>query len=135
MSATKVDLAKAILLWNGILSLSSVPLLASEYWSNVIFLLLIIPNVLGMMPRGGKVWGRLSLDMPFLLISTIISLAFTLLITETNENIKEDFVRFGKNTRSTVTVVGLRALGLTIGFIISYLLFGGDKMYSHFNSN
>jgi len=135
MSATKVDLAKAILLWNGILSLSSIPLLASEYWSNVIFLLLIIPNVLGMMPRGGKVWGRLSLDMPFLLISTIISLAFTLLITETNENIKEDFVRFGKNTRSTVTVVGLRALGLTIGFIISYLLFGGDKMYSHFNSN
>jgi len=135
MSATKVDLAKAILLWNGILSLSSIPLLASEYWSNVIFLLFIIPNVLGMMPRGGKVWGRLSLDMPFLLISTIISLAFTLLITETNENIKEDFVRFGKNTRSTVTVVGLRALGLTIGFIISYLLFGGDKMYSHFNSN
>jgi|TARA_B110000444_G_scaffold74131_1_gene69797 hypothetical protein len=135
MSATKVDLAKAILLWNGILSLSSIPLLASEYWSNVIFLLLIIPNVLGMMPRGGKVWGRLSLDMPFLLISTIISLAFTLLITETNENIKEDFVRFGKNTRSTVTVIGLRALGLTIGFIISYLLFGGDKMYSHFNSN
>jgi hypothetical protein len=135
MSATKIDLAKAILLWNGILSLSSVPLLASEYWSNVIFLLLIIPNVLGMMPRGGKVWGRLSLDMPFLLISTIISLAFTLLITETNENIKEDFVRFGKNTRSTVTVIGLRALGLTIGFIISYFLFGGDKMYSHFNSN
>jgi hypothetical protein len=135
MPATKVDLAKAILLWNGILSLSSIPLLASEYWSNVIFLLLIIPNVLGMMPRGGKVWGRLSLDMPFLLISTIISLVFTLLITETNDNIKEDFVRFGKNTRSTVTVVGLRALGLTIGFIISYLLFGGDKMYSHFNSN
>jgi uncharacterized protein YacL len=135
MPATKVDLAKAILLWNGILSLSSIPLLASEYWSNVIFLLLIIPNVLGMMPRGGKLWGRLSLDMPFLLISTIISLLFTLLITETNENIKEDFVRFGKNTRSTVTVVGLRALGLTIGFIISYLLFGGDKMYSHFNSN
>ena len=135
MSATKVDLAKAILLWNGILSLSSIPLLASEYWSNVIFLLLIIPNVLGMMPRGGKVWGRLSLDMPILLISPIISLAYTHLITETNENIKEDFVRFGKNTRSTVTVIGLRALGLTIGFIISYLLFGGDKMYSHFNSN
>jgi hypothetical protein len=135
MSATKIDLAKAILLWNGILSLSSVPLLASEYWSNVIVLLVVIPNVLGMMPRGGKVWGRLSLDMPFLLISTIIGLLFTLTITETNENIKEDFVRFGKNTRSTVTVIGLRALGLTIGFIISYLLFGGDKMYSHFNSN
>ena len=135
MSATKLDLAKAILLWNGILSLSSVPLLASEYWSNVIFLLIVIPNVLGMMPRGGKVWGRLSLDMPFLLVSTILGLLFTLVITETNDNMKEDFVRYGKNTRSTVAVVGLRALGLTIGFIIAYLLFGGDKMYSHFNSD
>ena len=113
-AASKKDLFLMILLWNAVLTLSSVPLLSQDPWVNMTWITLILPNILGFMPRGGPLWGRMA--------------------PKIKASIKNDFKNYGKTTRSTGNVLALRAGGLLAGFLISYLILGEDSVYSHFNN-
>jgi len=123
-----------ILLWNAVLTLSSVPLLSQDPWVNMTWITLILPNILGFMPRGGPLWGRMALDAPFMLLATAIAFITSFIASKIKASIKNDFKNYGKTTRSTGNVLALRAGGLLAGFLISYLILGEDSVYSHFNN-
>ena len=127
------DLFKAYILLNTLLATSSAPLLTNDKWINMFLIMVIIPVMMSILPRGGNLFGRLALDAPFLMMATLIGLGSVAGLAKINRRVETDFKNYGKTTKSTGNVVGLRAVGLLLGFLISYFLFG-KKMYKHYNS-
>lgn len=127
------DLIKAYILLNTLLATSSAPLLMNDKWINMFLIMVIIPVMMSILPRGGNLFGRLALDAPFLMMASLIGLGSVAGLSKINKRIERDFKNYGKTTKSTGTVVGLRAVGLLLGFLISYFLFG-KKMYKHYNT-
>ena len=127
------DLMKVYFLLNILLLTTSAPLLTNNKWANMGLLMVAIPGLMGALPRGGETFGRLAVDGPFLMAATLIGMGVVAGISQINKRIETNFKDYGKTTRSTITVLGLRAFGLLIGFLISYFLFG-KNMYKHFNT-
>ena len=127
------DLIKAYILLNTLLATSSAPLLMNDKWINMVLIMVIIPVMMSILPRGGNLFGRLAIDAPFLMMASLIGLGSVAGLSKINRRIEKDFKNYGKTTKSTGTVVGLRAVGLLLGFLISYFLFG-KKMYKHYNT-
>jgi len=127
------DLIKAYILLNTLLATSSAPLLMNDKWINMFLIMVIIPVMMSILPRGGNFFGRLAIDAPFLMMASLIGLGSVAGLSKINKRIEKDFKNYGKTTKSTGTVVGLRAVGLLLGFLISYFLFG-KKMYKHYNT-
>ena len=127
------DLIKAYILLNTLLATSSAPLLMNDKWINMVLIMVIIPVMMSILPRGGNLFGRLAIDAPFLMMASLIGLGSVAGLSKINKRIEKDFKNYGKTTKSTGTVVGLRAVGLLLGFLISYFLFG-KKMYKHYNT-
>jgi uncharacterized membrane protein len=127
------DLLKAYILLNTLLATSSAPLIVNDKWINMVLIMVIIPVMMSMLPRGGNLFGRLAIDAPFLMMASLIGLGSVAGLAKINRRVETDFKNYGKTTKSTGTVVGLRAAGLLLGFLISYFLFG-KKMYKHYNT-
>jgi len=127
------DLFKVYFLFNILLVILSAPLLANNHIINMGLLNVITPVILAALPRGGNIFGRLALDAPFLIVSSFISLGVIFGASMINERFEQDFKNYGKTTESTRNVLGLRAVGLLIGFLVSYFIFG-KRMYKHYNS-
>ena len=127
------DLFKAYILLNTLLATSSAPILTNDKWINMFLIMVIIPVMMSILPRGGNLFGRLALDAPFLMMATLIGLGSVAGLAKINRRVETDFKNYGKTTKSTGNVLGLRAVGLLLGFLISYFLFG-KKMYKHYNS-
>ena len=127
------DLFKAYILLNTLLATSSAPLLMNDKWINMFLIMVIIPVMMSILPRGGNLVGRLALDAPCLMMATLIGLGSVAGLARINRRVETDFKNYGKTTKSTGNVLGLRAVGLLLGFLISYFLFG-KKMYKHYNS-
>ena len=127
------DLLKAYILLNTLLATSSAPLIMNDKWINMVLIMVIIPVMMSMLPRGGNLFGRLAIDAPFLIMASLIGLGSVAGLAKINRRVETDFKNYGKTTKSTGTVVGLRAVGLLLGFLISYFLFG-KKMYKHYNT-
>jgi len=127
------DLLKAYILLNTLLATSSAPLIMNDKWINMILIMVIIPVMMSILPRGGNLFGRLAIDAPFLMMASLIGLGSVAGLAKINRRVETDFKNYGKTTKSTGTVVGLRAAGLLLGFLISYFLFG-KKMYKHYNT-
>jgi len=127
------DLLKAYILLNTLLATSSAPLIMNDKWINMVLIMVIIPVMMSMLPRGGNLFGRLAIDSPFLMMASLIGLGSVAGLAKINRRVETDFKNYGKTTKSTGTVVGLRAAGLLLGFLISYFLFG-KKMYKHYNT-
>jgi len=132
--ASTKDFVYLVILWNGILSLSALPLYVENPWVIIFLLTFLIPNLLGYIPRGGEFWGRMALDVPFMLLSTGVAWGFSAALAQISGKVKDSFKNYGKTTRSTGTVIGVRGAGLLLGFITSYIVLGNEKMYSHFNN-
>ena len=105
------DLMKAYLLLNTLLASSSAPLLLNDKWLNMFIIMVVTPLVITILPRGGMVAG----------------------VSQINKRFEKDFRNYGKTTKSTGTVLGLRAVGLLFGFLISYFIYG-KRMYKHYNA-
>lgn len=127
------DLFKVYFLFNILLVILSAPLLANNHVINMGLLNIITPVILAALPRGGNIFGRLALDAPFLIVSSFISLGVIFGASMINERFERDFKNYGKTTESTRNVLGLRAVGLLFGFLVSYFIFG-KRMYKHYNS-
>ena len=126
------DLIIAYTLLNVLLLTTSAPLLANNQWINMGLLMIVIPGLMSALTRGGNVFGRLAIDAPFLMVSTLLGMGIVAGITQINKRFEKNFKDYGKTTKSTGTVLGLRAVGLLFGFLISYYAFG-KQMYKHFN--
>lgn len=127
------DLIMAYGLLNILLLTTSTPLLTNDKWINMGLLMVVVPSLTSALTRGGNVFGRLAVDTPFLMVSTLIGMGIVAGISKTNKRFEKDFKNYGKTTKSTSTVLGLRAVGLLFGFLISYYAFG-KQMYKHFNT-
>ena len=127
------DLIKAYLLLNTLLVSSSAPLLLNDKWLNMFIIMVVTPLVITILPRGGNLIGRLAIDAPFLIISTLLGMGMVAGISQINKRFEKDFKDYGKTTKSTSTVLGLRAVGLLFGFLVSYFIFG-KRMYKHYNA-
>ena len=127
------DLMKAYLLLNTLLASSSVPLLLNDKWLNMFMIMVVTPLIISMLPRGGNLIGRLAIDAPFLILSTLLGMGMVAGVSQINKRFEKDFRDYGKTTKSTGTVLGLRAVGLLLGFLISYFIFG-KRMYKHYNA-
>tara|TARA_B100000902_G_scaffold50844_1_gene57578 strand:+ start:1543 stop:1950 length:408 start_codon:yes stop_codon:yes gene_type:complete len=128
------DLMKAYLLLNTLLASSSAPLILNDTWLNMFIIMIVTPLVITVLPRGGNTIGRLAIDAPFLIVSTLLGMGLVAGITKINKRFERDFKHYGKTTKSTGTVLGLRAVGLLVGFLLSYFMFG-KRMYKHYNTN
>src|SRR6056300_617605 len=106
------DLMKAYLLLNTLLATSSTPLLLNNKWLNMFIIMIVTP---------------------FLMVSTLLGMGIVAGISQINKRFEKDFRDYGKTTKSTGTVLGLRAVGLLFGFLISYFIFG-KRMYKHYNA-
>ena len=126
------DLIMAYGLLNILLLTTSTPLLTNDKWINMGLLMVVVPSLTSALTRGGNIFGRLAVDTPFLMVSTLIGMGIVAGISKTNKRFEKDFKNYGKTTKSTSTVLGLRAVGLLFGFLISYYAFG-KQMYKHFN--
>ena len=127
------DLMKAYLLLNTLLASSSAPLLLNDKWLNIFIIMVVTPLVITILPRGGNLIGRLAIDAPFLIISTLLGMGMVAGISQINKRFEKDFKDYGKTTKSTSIVLGLRAVGLLFGFLVSYFIFG-KRMYKHYNT-
>ena len=127
------DLMKAYVLLNTLLASSSAPLLLDNKWINMFILMVVSPLIITILPRGGNTIGRLAIDAPFLMMATLLGMVIVAGVSRINKRFEKDFRDYGKTTKSTGTVLGLRAVGLLFGFLISYFILG-KKMYSHFNA-
>lgn len=127
------DLMKAYLLLNTLLASSSAPLLLNDTWLNMFLIMIVAPLVITTLPRGGNTIGRLAIDAPFLMLSTLLGMGIIAGVSQINKRFEKDFRDYGKTTKSTGTVLGLRAVGLLFGFLLSYFIFG-KRMYKHFNA-
>ena len=76
----------------------------------------------------------MALDVPFMLLSTGVAWGFSAALSAVSGEVKKSFKNYGKTTRSTGTVIGVRGAGLLLGFMISYIVLGNSRMYSHFNN-
>jgi uncharacterized membrane protein len=95
--------------------------------------MVVTPLVITTLPRGGNIMGRLAIDAPFLILSTLLGMGMVAGVSQINKRFEKDFRDYGKTTKSTGTVLGLRAVGLLFGFLISYFVLG-KKMYKHYNA-
>ena len=127
------DLMKAYLLLNTLLASSSAPLLLNDKWLNMFMIMVVTPLVISILPRGGNLIGRLAIDVPFLILSTLLGMGMVAGVSQINKRFEKDFRDYGKTTKSTGTVIGLRAVGLLFGFLISYIVLG-KRMYKHYNA-
>jgi len=127
------DLMKAYLLLNTLLASSSAPLLLNDKWLNMFVIMVVTPLVISILPRGGNLIGRLAIDAPFLILSTLLGMGMVAGVSQINKRFEKDFRDYGKTTKSTGTVLGLRAVGLLFGFLVSYFIFG-KRMYKHYNA-
>jgi len=128
------DLMKAYLLLNTLLATLSTPLLLNDTWLNVFIIMVVTPLIITVLPRGGDMFGRLAMDAPFLMVTTLLGMGIVDVISKINKRFEKDFRDYGKTTKSTGIVLGLRAVGLLFGFLISYFVFG-KRMYKHYNYN
>ena len=85
------DLIKAYLLLNTLLASSSAPLLLNDKWLNMFVIMVVTPLVVSMLPRGGNLIGRLAIDAPFLMISTLLGMGMVAGISQINKRFEKDF--------------------------------------------
>ena len=81
------DLMKAYLLLNTLLATSSTPLLLNNKWLNMFIIMIVTPLIITALPRGGDIFGRLAMDAPFLMVSTLLGMGIVAGISQINKRI------------------------------------------------
>ena len=128
-SARKSDVLYLIILMNLTAFSTSLPLFFNDAWVNLFLTTLVTPFVFMLIGRGGE-FTRLGLDYKFFLLTMFFTLGLTAAVLGGSKKVKSDYEKYGKTTESTGMVAGLRAVFLTLGIVLSYMLLGGESMYS-----
>ena len=105
----------AILYWIIIYAMSIVPNLSENYYVNIVWLTLVIPNMLRLIV--GSI-PRLAVDRVFFLASTMIAFILTYLLNmafkDTKEAIKNPAADKSKKLKTSALLVGTFAVGALI---------------------
>jgi len=121
-------LLMAIAYWVVIYAVSIVPSLSANYWVNITWMTLIIPNMLRLMV--GSI-PRLAVDRVFFMTSTLFAFLFTLafnhVFKDTKEAIEESDVSNSKKLKMSALLVGT----FTAGALATYFLGIDTSIYSN----
>lgn len=121
-------LLMAIAYWISIYGLTLVPQQVNNYYVNLVWLTLVIPNVLRLVI--GNI-PRLAVDRLFFLSTTLIALVLTFLINfiskETREGIKDSTADKSKKLKTSLLLMGTFAAGA----LITYYLGIDTSIYSN----
>ena len=118
----------AIMYWIVIYAVSIVPQLSENYYVNIIWMTLVIPNMLRLMV--GNI-PRLAVDRVFFLASTVIALILTYLLNmvfkDTKEAIKDPVADKSKKLKMSALLVGT----FTAGALMTYFMGIDTSIYSN----
>lgn len=118
----------AIMYWMVIYAMSVVPQLSDNYYVNIIWMTLVIPNMLRLMV--GNI-PRLAVDRVFFLASTVIAFILTYLLNmvfkDTKEAIKEPVADKSKKLKMSALLVGT----FTAGALVTYFMGIDTSIYSN----
>ena len=118
----------AILYWMVIYAMSIVPQLSENYYVNIVWMTLVIPNMLRLMV--GNI-PRLAVDRVFFLASTVIALILTYLLNmvfrDTKEAIKDPVADKSKKLKMSALLVGT----FTAGALVTYFMGIDTSIYSN----
>lgn len=118
----------AIAYWIVIYAMSIVPNLSDNYYVNIAWMTLVIPNMLRLMV--GSI-PRLAVDRVFFLASTVIAFILTYLLNmafkDTKEAIKDPTADKSKKLKMSVLLVGT----FTAGALIVYFMGIDTSIYSN----
>lgn len=121
-------LLMAIAYWISIYGLTLVPQQVNNYYVNLVWLTLVIPNVLRLVI--GNI-PRLAVDRLFFLSTTLIALVLTFLINfiskETREGIKDSTADKSKKLKTSLLLMGT----FTAGALITYYMGIDTSIYSN----
>ena len=125
------DLMKAYLLLNTLLASSSAPLLLNNKWLNMFIIMVVTPLVITILPRGGNLIGRLAIDAPFLMMSTLLGMGMVAGVSQINKRFEKDFKDYGKTTKSTGSVLALRVVSFLFGLLTAYILLKREGIFAN----
>lgn len=118
----------AIIYWMVIYAMSIVPQLSENYYVNIVWMTLVIPNMLRLMV--GNI-PRLAVDRVFFLASTVIALILTYLLNmvfkDTKEAIKDPVADKSKKLKMSALLVGT----FTAGALVTYFMGIDTSIYSN----
>lgn len=121
-------LLTAIMYWIVIYAVSIVPQLSENYYVNIIWMTMVIPNMLRLMV--GNI-PRLAVDRVFFLASTVIALILTYLLNmvfkDTKEAIKDPVADKSKKLKMSALLVGT----FTAGALVTYFMGIDTSIYSN----
>lgn len=118
----------AIVYWLIVYSTTMVPYLINNYHINLLWIVLVIPNVLRLIV--GSI-PRLAVDQMFFFSTSVFALILTYLVnmfwTESKDTVKD----YGSNRRKTLELSALLMLMFTIGALITYFTGIDSSIYSN----
>lgn len=118
----------AIVYWLIVYSTTMVPYMVNNYHINLLWIVLVIPNVLRLIV--GSI-PRLAVDQMFFFSTSVFALILTYLVnmfwTESRDTVKD----YGSNRRKTLELSALLMLMFTIGALITYFTGIDSSIYSN----
>ena len=121
-------LLTAIVYWLIVYSTTMVPHLINDYHINLLWIVLVIPNVLRLIV--GSI-PRLAVDQVFFFSSSVIALVLTYVINMIWSDTKNTIREYGSNRRKTLELSALLMLMFTIGALITYFTGIDSSIYSN----
>jgi len=130
------ELPLLILLWILVLFTIYSPLLTREAkpeakkWANAALLTFAIPQLINLIARGYKKFGKLGVDYNFMMWTSLMSFGLFATYVQ-NKTLAQKVGDFGKDIESTVTTLTLLIPTLMVSMIINYYMLG-KQIYVHY---
>ena len=118
----------AIGYWLAVYGVTQVPNVVDNYYLNLFWLTLVIPNVLHTIV--GKI-PQLAVDRMFFMVTSLIALILTYMTNRTWNKTKDDLKGYGTDKMKSLKTSALIMLYFTIGAIITYFSGVDRSIYSN----
>jgi len=130
MTTPPNDLYMAVAYWIAVFYVVLIPVIVENYTARLVLITLVVPNLLRLVVNRLP---RLAVDRSFFFTSTALALILTYGVHSYFKNLKEDFDKFGKDTKKTLEVSGLLTATFTAGALLTYYIGLDRSIYSNLN--
>jgi len=120
----------AVAYWIAVFYVVLIPVIVENYTARLVLITLVVPNLLRLVVNRLP---RLAVDRSFFFTSTALALILTYGVHSYFKNLKEDFDKFGKDTKKTLEVSGLLTATFTAGALLTYYIGLDRSIYSNLN--
>jgi len=121
-------LITAIAYWIAVYGVTQVPHMINNYYLNLVWLTIIIPNVFHMIV--GRI-PQLAVDRQFFFATSLIALILTYVLNKLFKKTAEDLKKYGTDKGKTLKTNALLMATLTMGALITYYSGFDKSIYSN----